>query len=332
MRAATAAAVAAASLGCAGLAGAPAVVSDGRYAMGTVLEITLVVDDAARGRALLDDLFRHVAEIEGELSTFVPGSAVSALNARAGAPPAPVPPALEEALRAARTAARETGGAFDVSVGPLLAIWREAARADRLPDPEALRVARERVGGEGLVVTDDGRAGLARPGMAVDLGGLGKGFALDRVAPRLEDPDVRGALLSFGGSSFLARGRPPGGDAWRLLLRGGDGAPLGTVALRDTALSVSESLGQWSTIQGERYGHVVDPRTGQALREGVLAVVASTSATRAEVWSTALLVLGAPGLAHLEAPGEGRGLLLDEDGKLYESQGFRDQTGFAPQP
>ena len=116
------------------------------------------------------------------------------------------------------------------------------------------------------------RAPRSLPGGAVDLGGVAKGYALDRVRERL-GARVDAALLSFGQSSTWAIGRPPGASGWRLLARGPDGGFAGVLTLRDRALSVSEALGQWNEIGGRRYGHVLDPRSGEPLTRNRAALV-----------------------------------------------------------
>ena len=302
--------------------------ADGRYAMGTACELTLVAADRREGARQLDVLFDRVEAIEAEISTWRPESAASRLNARAGTPPEPVPAALADVLTESLRLWRESGGAFDVTVGPLLQLWRLAEQRGRLPSAVELARARARVGSAHLVVRE-GRAGLALRGMSIDLGGIGKGFALDRLAEMLRERGDPPALLSFGQSSILASGSPPGEDAWRIALAGPEGM-LGTVELRDAALSVSSSLGQYREIGGTRYGHVVDPRTGEASTHGRLAVVAAPSATVAEAWSTALLVLGPEGLGRLREQAGVEALVVEESGERSVTPGFVAATGLRP--
>jgi thiamine biosynthesis lipoprotein len=290
--------------------------------MGTVLEITLVVRDARSGRSLLEQAFARAAELDRKLSRHDRSSEVSALNDAAGGEPIQLSPAVARALRASRRYWELTGGAFDVTVGPLVALWTRAAREARLPDADALAEARARVGADALTVTDDGRGRLARSGMALDLGGIGKGFALDELRGDLEGR-VEGALLDFGRSSMLALGTPDDGDAWRILVGGGAGEPRGVVEISDRALSVSSSLGQHSVIEGNSYGHVIDPRTGRALSEGRFAVVLAPTATEAEVWSTALLVLDAgEGLRRIGGRTDVEASAYGEGGILLRTAGF----------
>ena len=307
-------------------------VSDGRYRMGTVLELTLVAPagGAARARETLERGFATVAELDGLLSRFDPDSDVSRLNAQAGRGLQPVDPRTSELLDFCGLAATLTRGSFDVTVGPLVGLWTTAAAADRLPDERELSAALRLVGAGRIRVESDGRAGLEVEGMAIDLGGVAKGFALDIVAGELREAGLDRALLSFGRSSVWGLGAPPDAAGWRLLLEAPNGGYSGVVELRDRALSVSSSLGQWSEIAGRRYGHIVDPRSGRPLDRGKQAAVVARSAALAEVLSTALLVLPeAEGLAIVELQ-EAEARVVDEQGRARQSSGWQEVTHFEP--
>jgi N-acyl-phosphatidylethanolamine-hydrolysing phospholipase D len=315
-----------------GAARAPeAAVSDGRYAMGTVLELTLRGPDPAAGRALLERLYARSESLERLFSNYDGASAVSALNASAGGPPAPQPPELARLLRDSKRFSARTDGAFDVTVGPLVALWREAGARGRLPAPAELAAARARVGSARIRVEGDALA-LA-PGTAVELGGVAKGFALDRLAEDVRAAGVVDALLSFGQSSVVALGRPEGADAWRLLLRDAGDGFAGAIALRDQALSVSATLGQWTEIEGRRIGHLVDPRTGEPVAGARLAAVVAPSGAEAEVWSKALLVLGSErGLPLLAAQPGVEALLVDAAGARAATPRFAQVARFEALP
>ncbi len=297
-------------------------VSDGRPAMGTLLEITLVGRAGEVSRADLEPLFAEVDRLERILTRWDAASALSTLNAAAGSGSRAVPPELARILADCVTWSRETGGSFDVTVGALVALWREAGRRGRLPTAAEADAARAAVGAAKLGLGADGRVALPA-GMALDLDGVAKGWALDRVAGRLRGSGVAGALLDFGGSSVVAIGRPADAPHWRTLLRGAGDAPAGVLTLRDRALSVSGSLGEWSEIEGRRYGHVIDPRNGEPLSRAFQAAVLAPGAGEAEAWSKALLVLGAEeGIARLaERPGL-EGMLIDEAGRRLATPGF----------
>jgi len=336
-RGAAALALAAALAGCAKAPSAlqaPAVVSDGRYAMGTVLEITVVAPDEAAGRAAIAEAFAVARALEALLSNWNPDSALMHLNAAAGRGPQRVDPELARVLAASRALSGRTRGAFDITVGPLVQLWRTAGERGRLPTGAERRRARAAVGADGVSADPDaGTAEIARAGASVELGGIAKGWALDRMAERLRAAGVAAALLSFGQSSLWAIGAPPREPGWRLLVRDPAGGFAGVATLRDRAVSVSDSVGQWTEIGGRRYGHVIDPRSGEPLVRTAQAVVLAPDAASAEAFSKALLVLSpAEGVALLEAEPGCEALLLEGDGRRYETSGWQEASGFEPDP
>lgn len=303
--------------------------SDGRYVMGTVLEIQLELPEAGDGRAALERLFGIAAELDARLTVYDPESAVSRLNRRAGQGAQPVDPELAAILAEARRYGRLTRGSFDVTVGPLVALWTQAARRDRLPTPAELAEARSRVGWQKLRVSLPATAELPKPGMSVDLGGIAKGYALDRMRAALDQAGLANAFLNFGGSSLLGLGTPAGGGGWRALLDDASDGYAGVVTLRDRALSVSGSLGQWSEIGGRRYGHVLDPRSGQPLVRARQAAIVARSGALAEALSKALLILGEEeGVALVESQPGAEGLLLDADGSVWRTSGWNEAVAF----
>jgi thiamine biosynthesis lipoprotein len=300
--------------------------------MGTVLQLTLLAESEAAARAAADECFALGAELEAVLTTYDPASATSRMNANAGRGPFAAPPALARILADSQRLARATGGVFDPSVGPLIELWTAAAQTGRLPTDAAIAAARRRVGIERVAIGPDGRVTLG-PGMAVNFGGIGKGWALDRMRERLAERGVRNALLDFGGSSWLALGAPADAPAWRVLLRDGRGGYAGAASLRDTSASFSESFGQWSEIAGRRYGHVIDPRTGWPIREPLAGIALAPDGATAEALTKALLVLGPEAALAVVAgvPGA-EALVIDASGARHESPGFRRATAFEPLP
>ncbi|MFQ5513761.1 MAG: FAD:protein FMN transferase [Myxococcota bacterium] len=303
------------------LTSVPGPVSDGRLQMGTVLELTL---GPPADPQLLDALFAYVHELDTMLTRFDVASDLSALNRAAGRGPHPVPRPLLELLEQAQRYTRLTRGSFDVTVGPLIELWSRAGIRGQTPSKDELERTLAIVGAEKIRI--DPRAGtveLPQPGMSVDLGGIAKGFALDRLVERLRSRGVRSALLSFGGSSLHALGAPEGKEGWRVLLRDASDGFAGVLTLRDRALSVSESLGARFEIAGRRYGHILDPRTGRPLRTRRLAAVVAPSGALAEALSKAVLILDPPAaLALLESLESTEGMLLDPTGPTWQTPGW----------
>ncbi len=301
-------------------------VIDGRYIMGTVLQLTLCGADPAHTRRSSDSLFETAARLERLLTTYTPNSPVSRLNATAGQGPMPVPAEVMDALSASIRYWELTRGTFDITVGPLMALWKSAHRP---PSPGTVQQTLSRVGSHKIVLSPQGTAALTDTDMALDLGGIGKGFALDRMAALLRAQRVEHALLNFGQSSQWALGAPPKADGWRLLIRLPNGASAGTVTLRNQALSVSGSLGHSFPVGGHSHGHIIDPRNGRPVQRDLLACIVAPSAAKAEALSTAFLILGeSEGTALLERLSDVEGMLLETNGRRWETAGWRRAVSF----
>lgn len=197
---------------------------------------------------------------------------------------------LASVVRTARDLAGQLWGAFDPTVAPLLQVWRAAARRGRLPCESEVQRALARVGAAGLLVIGDHIA-FAHPGMGMDLGGLGKGLALDQISAMLRQAECASMFVNFGESSLVAIGQLPR-DRWRVVLRHPFGGFAGEFPLRDRACSTSATLGQTVRVKGRALSHIVDPRTGRPVSYTAQVTVLAQSAAVAEAVSTALLVLG----------------------------------------
>jgi thiamine biosynthesis lipoprotein len=302
--------------------------SDGRPVMGTILEITLFAPAGPGAPATLDELFALASRLDASLTIYDPNSDVSRLNRSAGHGAIAVPPELTRILEASVAYSALTRGAFDVTVGPLVALWTRAGQTGVLPSARELAHARALVGASQIEVAG-AQAALTHEGVSVDLGGIAKGWALDRMLPLLRERGIERALLDFGQSSVWALGAPPGAAGWRLLARGPDESALGVLTLVDQALSISGSLGQWSLIGGRRFGHVLDPRSGVALERRRQALVVAPDATLAEALSKGLLILGeSEGIALVAAQPGCEGMLVDADGGSWETPGWRSAVRF----
>ena len=263
-----------------------------RRAMACRFEVTLSGEDARHvpaARDLLDEIDR----IESALTVFRETSDLVRLNRTAGAAPAPVDDALFGLLRLCGEMHARTGGAFDVTTTPLSRCWGFLRREGRLPGPQEIAAARARVGMDKVELDAEARTvRFRRPGMELNLGSIGKGYALGVVAVRLRQQGVRHALVSAGGSSVVASGGR--GEGWVVDLRSRQVSRdrLARLRLRDVALATSGAGEQFVEVGGTRYGHVLDPRTGSPA-EGVLSATAITAdAAAADALSTAFLVGG----------------------------------------
>lgn len=327
-----------------------ATVSLARHAMATRFELLLHGADANTLRAAGEAALEEVTRLEAQLSLYRPGSEIAQVNARAAREPVRVSPEVFDLLQHATKLAAETDGAFDPTVAPLVRCWGFMEGPGRRPAPEELAAARSRVGWEGLQLDAASRTiRFARNGMMLDLGAIGKGFAVERAAEILREAGVASALVHGGTSSICAVGRSLGGEPWKIVVDvaaelkrrppprpeadpGPDRAeavlgapPAFTVPLADESLSISAPTGREFELEGKRFGHVLDPRTGEPTKAALLAAVVATSATETDALSTALLVLGRGGAGCLGRMRTGlRTLLVWPEGgrQVSETSGF----------
>ena len=203
-------------------------------------------------------------------------------------------------LQTAERITAQSQGAFDVTVAPLMKCWGFVRGTGTWPDEEAIRAAQALAGMRHVTLHEKGRTvSFARKGVSIDLGGIGKGYAIDEATQVLRDCGVERALLHGGTSTAVALGSPPDADAWQVAVPApGTTEPLAVVALKDEALSVSAEWGKFFERDGVTYGHVIDPRTGYPVHGAMLSAVVHDSATEADAWSTAMMVMDREELEH----------------------------------
>ena len=202
--------------------------------------------------------------------------------------PEPVSDDLFRVLRAARGFSEASGGAFDVTVGPVVKLWRRTRRTRELPDPTELAAARERVGWEAVTLDKDARTvTFARPGVRLDLGGIAKGYAADAALAALRERGITRALVDAGGD-LVAGDPPPGEDGWTVAV--GDGGE--TLSLANAAVATSGDAYKFTEVGGVRYSHIVDPRTGLGLTDRSTVTVIAADGVTADAWASAVSVLG----------------------------------------
>ena len=272
------------------------------HAMATRFEIMLHGENTPSLRAAGEEALRLVEELEDQLSLFRSGSEIAHLNARAAREPVRVTPALFALLEHARKLHEESGGAFDITIAPLVRCWGFMGGKGRMPSPEEVAEVRSNIG---MQLVRLNRAELtvqfAREGVMLDLGAIGKGYAIERAAEVLREAGVTSALVHGGTSTVQAIGRPPGGECWKVAIempsaeRGVPPRVLAAVPLEDEAMSVSGVLDQSFEVGGRTFGHIIDPRTGEPAAGTLLAAVILPSATETDALSTALLTLGQSG-------------------------------------
>ena len=270
--------------------------------MATRFEMVLHGEDAVALRAAGEEAISEIERLEEQLSLYRTSSEISALNSRAARAPVRVTPPVFALLQHAQRLTQETGGAFDITIGPLVRCWGFMGGTGRLPSAEELAEARAIIGMD-LVHLDakNFTVQFAREGVTLDLGAIGKGYAIDRAIEVLRDAGIASALLHGGTSTVYALGHPPDAEYWKVAVENPPASvtataiPLPPLLLKDEAMSVSAIWGRSFEKEGQIFGHVLDPRTGSPAARAVLAGVILPSATETDALSTALLTLGAEG-------------------------------------
>jgi thiamine biosynthesis lipoprotein len=268
---------------------------ESRVAMGCTATVRACGPDTAALPAVVGEALDEIDRVDRLMSHYRRDSPLSRLNREAANGPVAVEPELLDFLAECLRWSVESDGAFDVTVGPLMKAWGFFRDEGRVPGEIELARTLEVVGYRHVVLDHDGgTVRFDRPGVELDLGGIGKGYAVDRAVDLLRRRGIASALVNLGGSSVYGLGAPPGRDAWEVGIQDpSDSRKITlTVTLRDRALSVSGGYERFFEKDGVTYSHIMDPRTGRPV-QGVLSVAVLTdSATNGDALDDVLIVRG----------------------------------------
>lgn len=290
------------------------------FALDTAITITLYRGGNA---ALLEDCFARIRQYERLFSRTIGDSDIGRLNT-AGGESVPVSPDTAALLQLGLDYAALSDGAFDMTIAPVSSLWHFSTEHPVMPSDEELAAALSSVGYIGLTVSDDS-ARLASPQMAVDLGGIAKGYIADRLAGELRAAGVDSALLDLGGNIY-ALGQKDGAD-WTVGIRdpADEQALAAVVSVADCAVVTSGSYERFFELDGVRYHHILDPATGYPVQNELASVtIVSAEAVVGDALSTACFVLGEKrGLELVESLDGVEALFISKDGRLTASPGLR---------
>ena len=262
------------------------------YLMGTTLHLELRAANRNDALSASEAAFAEVRRLEAMLSSWRPESELSQLNRATVGAPRQLPNELYDLLRELDRWVQDTEGAFDPAVGPLVDAW-ELRGTGSVPEPARLRAALEASGWDAFRFLARGRAVRLRSGAWMTAGAFGKGAALRSVAEELRAAGIEAALLDFGGQ-LLALGSPGGGEGWRASVAHPNqrGTEFMGLILRDESAATSGASERFVEVDGVRYGHVIDPRTGRPVEAWGSVTVVAKDPLVADVLSTALFVMG----------------------------------------
>ena len=290
-------------------------------AMGSVHTITIF---DAEGPGAAGDAREYLMTLNKNWSCFQPDSLISQINQKAGGEPVPVDEDTREVLRLSQRYSELTEGAFDVTMGPLTDLWRNAMKQKTLPTDEAIWSALETVDWRDIEL-DQGTSSvsLRRPGQEIDLGAVAKGYAADGIRQRLRARGVRRALLDLGGTVATMGCRLPIGirDPFRP-----DGAPMGTLMLEDRIAVTSGVYERFACLDGHRYHYILDPRTGFPAQSGLVSVtLVGERGAALDALATAALILGPERAAPLLNREAIDALFVTDQGQVLVTRGLKNE-------
>lgn len=298
--------------------------------MGVQWSLVLYATDEPIANKASRNAFARIKELNKILSDYDPESELNRLCQLSGpGKPVPVSPELFKVLKASQALSRETAGAFDISIGPVVRLWRRARRKKKMPAPELLKSARSRVGSNYIKLSPEQRTvELLKPDMRLDLGGIAKGYAADVALSVLKSHGISRAMVDASGDLVLGD-PPPGACGWKIGISSSDAADAKIdrfLLLHNVAVATSGDALQHVVIDGKRYSHIVNPHTGLGLTDQSRVTVIAPDGMLADSLASAISVLGPQrGISLLDQkPGTACLILRHESGELksYESRCF----------
>ena len=290
------------------------------FAMDTIMTFTVIHED---GDELIIDAEQEIRRLENLLSVTVVDSDVSKLNAAAGKEALDMHIDTQVLLAKGKELGEKTGGAFDIAISPIVKAWGFTEAEHSVPAQEKLNELLP-LTDPSDVILENGKAYLQKEGMAVDLGGIAKGYTSDKVAELLREKGVESAIISLGGNVY-GIGTKPDGEKWQVALAN----PLdandycGLLSVENQAVVTSGGYQRYFEEDGKRYHHIIDPATGYPAESSLLSVtIISDSGTEADVYSTALYVMGLEkALEFWEENGGFEAIFITENGEVVATEG-----------
>ncbi len=290
-----------------------------RVVMGTFAHIIAVADDGRTARAAIERAMARITAVDEMMSNYKPDSQLSEVNRDAYRGPVRVDDELFKVISTSLEYSRETGGAFDVTIGPVTALWRKAAGEERRPTERELAEAKARVGYDKLQVDPQNRTiRFSVDGMLLDLGGIAKGYAIDMAVEAMRSAGARGGMVDIGGDLRCFGTPPKNKPHWTIGLQDPTDEEAGQsvllkLKLSDSAIATSGDYRRFVVIDGQRQSHIMDPRAGNSARGLSSVTVITPYAIDADALATSVTVMGAKkGMEFIEMIDTAEAILIDD--------------------
>ncbi len=281
-------------------------VHEQRYCMGTMFDIIVYHSSPPAAERAIEKAMQEIVRLDRVMSHYKADSDLSTLNREGGSGFVVVEPSLYEVIQESIWFSRHSGGAFDVTIAPVLRTWKDASSEGRRPSASEISEARRCVGFDKIELIAPDRIRFRSDCVELDLGGIGKGYAVDRAMAMLKSEGIRHALVNAGGSSITSVGAPPGQQGWPVTV----GARK-VLLLRDSSMSTSQQNGE-----------ILDPRTGTPIETTMAVTVVTRSGTAADALSTTLAILPLEeGVKLLDRIPDASALWLSPGGDVHAAYG-----------
>ena len=270
-------------------------IEDSLDAMGATFIVIAYADDRVALEQGVAAAFAEANRLDRMLSNYRPESEWSRVNREAAQKPVQVSPELFELLEYCAEVNRESEGTFDISVGPLMRVWGFFRNTGRLPSSAEVAATLEKVGFGNIVLDRQNQTvRFLKPGVELDPGGIGKGYAVDRMIEKLKEQGIQSAMISAGGSSIYGLGSPPNDTGWTVKIRNPRSyrETAAELKLNNESLSTSGDYEKFFEVDGKMYSHIMDPRTGYPAQGVLSASVRAPKTLTSEVWAKPFFILG----------------------------------------
>lgn len=295
------------------------------YVLGTICTINLFNHGTD---AIYNEAFDRLKKLESILSANRDDTNLAAINAAAGINPVKAEPETLTILRDALTYSEKTGGMFDPSIGPLVKSWNIGTDYAAIPKPAVLHSAMSLVNYHDIIIDEkNGTVFLARKGMKLDLGAIAKGYAADDIARLLKSHNIKKAIIDLGGNIYAMGEKEPGKN-WNIGIRDPEterGEPILSISVNNTSVVTSGIYERFFEVDGKKYHHILDPRTGYPVENELLSVtIVATSSMDADALSTSTFLLGTDkGMALIEKTKNVDAIFINKQKEVRISSGLR---------
>ncbi len=304
--------------------------------MGTRMSVSIWTDNEVQAAKAAAAVFDELRRIDRLMTTWLDDSDVSKINAAAGGPAVKVSPEIITVLDKALQVSRGSTGAFDVTVGAFRGLWKfDQDKDGTIPTPDQVKSRLPLVGYRGIAIDKrKSTVRLRKKGMRITLGGIAKGYAVDRAVKLLYDRGYVDFILQAGGDLYVSGRR--GNRNWRVGIRdprGDRDSTFAIAAIENQTFSTSGDYERYVVTDGARYHHILDPSTGRPARRSRSVTVMAKDAFTADAWSTALFVIGVEkGMPMVEKMAQLEAVFVDADNKVHVSSGLQDKVWIHRQP